>query len=192
MKFIILACVHKYIHGKLLFILRCLSMTGCHRRDVSPGRAFGWRWLLKKTKKERAVFRFRPPLNSPLLAFNLSNKGVERREDNFQMKLPSVLFGFNVVAGLLWNIILCLLFSSSYVQLTLSSCLACTFPFWLSLLYFSSHSARPLLFLCLWLFSLTVALAWPFSLKHVSVRCFFTKIMVIPRQVLQVESTSFF
>lgn len=64
------------------------------------------------------MFRFRPPLNSPLLAFNLSNRGVERREDNFQMKPPFVLFGFNVVAGLLWNIILCLLFSSSYVQFT--------------------------------------------------------------------------
>lgn len=87
-----------------------------HRWDVGPGRHSTEGGCLTKNKGLGSGSYLHWVYLS-LLSIWLTEV-LREEEDNFQMKLPSVLFGFNVVAGWFWNTTVCLSFSTSYVQFT--------------------------------------------------------------------------
>lgn len=136
------------------------------------------------------MFKFLPSPNSPLLASNLFNRGVEGGIGQFPNKTAfDSFFGYNVVARLFGYIISEVLFSASYVWF------AGVFLFGLYLPLLTQSS--------LFLFSLyqTTVLPLPrafltyclpcvvFSLKHV--HCSFAQNRGYLQQTLQMESTSF-
>lgn len=95
-------------------------MIWCYRWDVSPEREFCWRWLLKKKQKRKKGLCSGSYLHwIPLSSLSIWLVVVLREERIIsKWNCLRFFFGFNVVAGLLWNTILYLLFSPFYVQFT--------------------------------------------------------------------------